>query len=150
MKTINHFSVRTNKGFTLIELMITVSIIGIISSIALPAYQDYTVKAQVSEGLVLASGPKTTVTEFYTTQGRLPEGDVDLDFFNALSGKYVSFSGIYAGQIYMEFGSQASSKLMGHYVVLEPKIETTGNLSWTCFTDLDKKYVPATCQLRIE
>lgn len=63
------------KGFTLIELMIVVAIIGILAAIAIPAYQDYTARAQVSEGLNLASGPRTAIAEFVTTRGEWPDAN---------------------------------------------------------------------------
>ena len=63
---------RVQQGFTLIELMIVVAIIGILAAIALPAYQDYTIRSQASEGKILASGGKTAVAEFYNNTGRMP------------------------------------------------------------------------------
>ena len=62
------------KGFTLIELMIVVAIIGILAAIAIPAYQNYTIRAQVTEGLNLADGWKTSVGEFYAQNGTFPAG----------------------------------------------------------------------------
>ena len=63
---------KVQQGFTLIELMIVVAIIGILAAVAIPAYQDYTKRAHVTEGLSLASAAKTSVTEFYNSKGYLP------------------------------------------------------------------------------
>ena len=68
------------KGFTLIELMIVVAIIGILAAIAIPAYQNYTKRSHVSEGLSLAGGAKTAVTEFYSSQGTWPAGNANAGF----------------------------------------------------------------------
>ncbi|ENW5569686.1 pilin, partial [Neisseria gonorrhoeae] len=61
------------KGFTLIELMIVIAIVGILAAVALPAYQDYTARAQVSEAILLAEGQKSAVTEYYLNHGKWPE-----------------------------------------------------------------------------
>src|SRR3569833_925019 len=80
------------KGLTLIELMIVVAIIAILAAIALPAYQDYTIRAQVSEGAVLADGAKTAVAEYYTNKGTFPSSNAraGLAAATSISGKYVS------------------------------------------------------------
>ena len=67
---------KVQQGFTLIELMIVVAIIGILAAIAIPAYQDYTIRAQVSEGLNLAAGAKAAVTEFYQDRGAMPDNNL--------------------------------------------------------------------------
>src|SRR5690554_7694331 len=80
------------KGFTLIELMIVVAIIGILAAVAIPAYSDYTVRAKVSEGLALASGAKTSVTEFRLSDGDWPanNGDAGLANPGSITGNNVA------------------------------------------------------------
>ncbi|EMS3255689.1 pilin, partial [Neisseria gonorrhoeae] len=79
------------KGFTLIELMIVIAIVGILAAVALPAYQDYTARAQVSEAILLAEGQKSAVTEYYLNNGIWPEnnGDAGVASPSDIKGKYV-------------------------------------------------------------
>ncbi|EPH8250019.1 pilin [Neisseria gonorrhoeae] len=79
------------KGFTLIELMIVIAIVGILAAVALPAYQDYTARAQVSEAILLAEGQKSAVTEYYLNNGIWPEnnGDAGVASSDKIKGKYV-------------------------------------------------------------
>ncbi|EPI0158430.1 pilin, partial [Neisseria gonorrhoeae] len=79
------------KGFTLIELMIVIAIVGILAAVALPAYQDYTARAQVSEAILLAEGQKSAVTEYYLNNGIWPEnnGDAGVASSSSIKGKYV-------------------------------------------------------------
>ncbi|ENX1172210.1 pilin, partial [Neisseria gonorrhoeae] len=79
------------KGFTLIELMIVIAIVGILAAVALPAYQDYTARAQVSEAILLAEGQKSAVTEYYLNHGKWPEnnGDAGVASASDIKGKYV-------------------------------------------------------------
>ncbi|EMS5464870.1 pilin, partial [Neisseria gonorrhoeae] len=79
------------KGFTLIELMIVIAIVGILAAVALPAYQDYTARAQVSEAILLAEGQKSAVTEYYLNNGIWPEnnGDAGVASSSSIIGKYV-------------------------------------------------------------
>jgi type IV pilus assembly protein PilA len=107
------------KGFTLIELMIVIAIIGILAAIAIPAYQNYTIRSQVTEGLSLADGWKTAISEFYDQNGTFPTGAsatgsaVDIAE-SAVTGKYVSAITIAApGQIQIAYnGVQANKKSM--------------------------------------
>ncbi|EMT5512111.1 pilin, partial [Neisseria gonorrhoeae] len=79
------------KGFTLIELMIVIAIVGILAAVALPAYQDYTARAQVSEAILLAEGQKSAVTEYYLNHGTWPENNTSAGVANPteIKGKYV-------------------------------------------------------------
>ncbi|ENW9935758.1 pilin, partial [Neisseria gonorrhoeae] len=79
------------KGFTLIELMIVIAIVGILAAVALPAYQDYTARAQVSEAILLAEGQKSAVTEYYLNHGEWPKDNTSAGVASAsdIKGKYV-------------------------------------------------------------
>lgn len=135
---------KVQKGFTLIELMITVAIVGILAAVALPAYQDYTVRAQVTEGVSLAGGAKSYVAEYHANKGDLTSVSVD---FPGASGKYVTQVTVGDdGAITAEFGNDASSKISGGTVVLTPEETTSGNLEWACSGTVDAKYLPASCK----
>lgn len=140
---------KVQKGFTLIELMITVAIVGILAAVALPAYQDYTVRAQVAEGVSLAGGAKATVAEYYANKGSLPE-DAAAAGYSGSVGKYVSGVTIEDGVITATFGGDANSNIAGEAITLTPvPDENTGNLVWTCAAAADTmlpKYLPSSCK----
>ena len=136
---------RNNKGFTLIELMITVAIVGILAAVALPAYQDYVARSQVSEGLVLVSGAKPVIAEYYSNHGSYPTSlDIGL---NGYVGSYVGTTTIGDdGAIIATFSDDAHRQLRGQTVTLTPEeVEETGNLRWNCGSSVDSKFLPTSC-----
>jgi type IV pilus assembly protein PilA len=120
------------KGFTLIELMIVIAIIGILAAIAIPAYQNYTIRAQVTEGLTLADGWKTAIAEYYANTGNWPVV-ANLTGTQASSGKYESsVSVITGGTISITYGLQANSKINGLVLALAPYTNANNDVLWQC------------------
>lgn len=143
-KSFNILNKKNKKGFTLIELMITVAIVGILAAVAIPAYQDYVTRSQFSEGLALASGAKPLVSEFHSNNGRYPSNN-EVGFTGYI-GKYISNVQIASnGRINAIFGEDANSKLANKNLYLTPTEESTGNLSWNCQSDVEEKYLPQSC-----
>jgi type IV pilus assembly protein PilA len=143
------------KGFTLIELMIVVAIIGILAAIAIPAYQDYTIRAQVTEGLNLASDLKAVIGELYADRGSgagLDSGAYGIPASTAKSGKYVSQIAVDEGTITITFGNDANAKLKQsgqNTLTLQPATNTNGDVVWYCGgqgTNVLEKYLPASCR----
>ena len=139
------------KGFTLIELMIVVAIIAILAAIAIPAYQDYLIRAQVSEGAVLTDGAKTAMAEFYANRGDWPGSNESAGLpANAASiaGKYVSGVNVAtaAGQIQATFGNEANTKIAGKFFILSA-VSNGGSIAWSCSkSTVDPKYLPTSCR----
>ncbi len=139
-----------NKGFTLIELMITVAIVGILGAVAVPAYQDYTIRAQVTEGLSLASGAKVSVAEFYSNHGEFPQTDQDIGY-NGAVGSLISKTEISTdGEIRTTFGDGANAKVVGKSLSLFPWPTENENLKWDCEGTLEEKYMPTGCGQQAE
>jgi type IV pilus assembly protein PilA len=120
------------KGFTLIELMIVVAIIGILAAIAIPAYQDYTIRAQVSEGMTLASSVKASVSEFFADRGTWPADLTDLGIDNAPSGKYVESLTVDDGTIIITYGNDANPEIAAETVTLKPLVSDNLDVIWQC------------------
>lgn len=124
-------SKQSQMGFTLIELMIVVAIIGILSAIAIPAYQNYTVRAQVTEGLNLAGGWKTAIVEYYDNNGAWPS-QADLTGTTASVGKYESDISVATGVIQITYGGQANQSINGAVLTLVPYTNFNGDVLWQC------------------
>jgi type IV pilus assembly protein PilA len=125
---------KVQKGFTLIELMIVVAIIGILAAIAIPAYQDYVIRSQVSEGLTLASSVKASVAEYFADRGQWPATNADLGITSAPSGKYVSSVTVEDGTITITYGNDANSAIAGanNTMSLKPLVSTNLDVVWQC------------------
>jgi len=139
---------KRQQGFTLIELMIVVAIIGILAAIAIPAYQDYTIRAKVSEGLNLASAAKTGVAEYYNAQGSYPttNSQAGVASSSSIVGTYTSSVAIgTAGIISVTFNG-TEAKIQGKTIILTPSTNA-GSITWACLTGtLQNQYRPPNCR----
>ncbi|EMT5213425.1 pilin [Neisseria gonorrhoeae] len=156
------------KGFTLIELMIVIAIVGILAAVALPAYQDYTARAQVSEAILLAEGQKSAVTEYYLNNGEWPENNASAGVASSptdIKGKYVKEVEVKNGVVTATMKSDGVNKeIKNKKLSLWAKREN-GSVKWFCgqpvtrdnkandtvadAADKDKietKHLPSTCR----
>ena len=136
------------KGFTLIELMIVIAIIGILAVVALPAYQDYTARAQVSEALTLAEGQKSAVTEYRSDRGAWPTSNTEAGVASSISGKYVASVEVGAEGIITATmkSSDVNNDIKGKTLILTPT-DQNGSFTWTCDEGtIAQKFRPSTCR----
>ncbi|HGT4357218.1 TPA: pilin [Neisseria gonorrhoeae] len=153
------------KGFTLIELMIVIAIVGILAAVALPAYQDYTARAQVSEAILLAEGQKSAVTEYYLNNGKWPENNdkAGVASSSSIKGKYVESVTVANGVVTAKMASTGVNKeIQGKKLSLWAKREN-GSVKWFCGqpvqranvaaandagngTNIETKHLPSTCR----
>ncbi|MCL4989192.1 pilin [Neisseria meningitidis] len=156
------------KGFTLIELMIVIAIVGILAAVALPAYQDYTARAQVSEAILLAEGQKSAVTEYYLNHGIWPKNNTSAGVASStdIKGKYVKSVEVKNGVVTATMASSnVNNEIKGKKLSLWAKRQD-GSVKWFCgqpveradtatttTTDvtaatnkIDTKHLPSTCR----
>ena len=142
------------KGFTLIELMIVVAIIGILAAVALPAYQDYTVRAKVSEIVLAASGPKTAVAEYFQSKGVMPPTDTAAGIATSASKYVTSVTYTLAGATGVITAFANGTNVGGGVIDTDGVTLTgtgstsTGVVDWVCAKvgAMPAKYVPSTCR----
>ena len=141
---------KKQQGFTLIELMIVVAIIGILAAIAIPAYQDYTIRAQVSEGLNLSGGAKAAVTEYFQDRGQLPTNNsqAGLEAATGIQGKYVAQVSVANGVISVQYGNDAHQTISTQWLLLTPDTTDAGSVQWVCTSAgvIAAKHLPAACR----
>jgi len=142
---------KLQKGFTLIELMIVIAIIGILAAIAIPAYQDYTVRAKVSEGLNLAGAAKLAVSETFDSNGAFVSANQSygLPAAASISSTYVSSISAVGKQITITYNGAAGGNppVGGKTIILTANTVVPGAISWDCKTGtVAGKYRPASCR----
>jgi type IV pilus assembly protein PilA len=145
---------KQQKGFTLIELMIVIAIIGILAAIAIPAYQDYTIRSKVSEGLNLAGAAKLAVSETYDSNGGMPTaaGNVSygLPSAGSIKGNYVSSvtAAATTGLITILYKSSGvGTGADGATIIMTPDTSSPGAMGWDCNSGtMPNKFRPATCR----
>ena len=126
---------KLQQGFTLIELMIVVAIIGILAAIAIPAYQDYTIRAQVSEGMSLAAAAKAAVAEDFLNEGAAPTNRLDAGMTATLTdtqGKYVQSVDVANGTIIIMYGNESNAQINGMTLGLTPYESADMSVIWKC------------------
>jgi type IV pilus assembly protein PilA len=137
------------QGYTLIELMIVTGIIGILGSIAIPAYQDYTIRAQVAEGISLSGGVRAALIDYYMQTGNWPENNNKADVANQndITGKYVKKVLVKKNVVEVQYGNDAHKKINGKKVTMTAVVGQ-GAIRWECsgMGAFEDRHLPQGCR----
>ncbi len=137
------------QGFTLIELMIVVTIISILAAVAMPAYQNYTIRAQVSEGLTLSAAAKSAVSEYYMERGDWPvdNDEAGLADKHDIIGKYTEHMSVNDNVIEIKYGFDAHTQIFDEKIELTA-VDNAGSISWACASAgvIPPKHLPVACR----
>ena len=140
---------KKQNGFTLIELMIVVAIIGILAAIAIPAYQSYIIRTQVSEGLTLATRAKTSVSEYYMERGSWPKNNDEAGLADKhdIKGSYTEHMSVRNNVIEIKYGYDSSLDIFNEKLELTATA-IAGSVEWTCASagKIDSSHLPTVCR----
>ena len=137
------------RGFTLIELMIVVAIVGILAAIAIPTCMDYTIRSQIAEGINVATGAKTAVAAYYQEYGDFPLDNDTAALAPAagIQGTYVTSVSVSGADISIRYGNEAHSRISGETIILTAA-DAIGSVTWVCASGgvIQDKHLPTACE----